>query len=249
MLFLIYNYGMERYKLQELYNSFTQFSSMLKTTLKANQKPFYTMLMGISLENIDTLSSFIGSAVYGYFYNDLVAYKGEELNDVREVFIDRLCYDIAVKFPYWYKKYNYIKKLLTTEDLSLLQSSKMTSSSSDETDSASGSLQKVATTPTGVSATGATDSIKIDKNAQDTKKTEITTDGFVDKYANTQQKYASVNNVKGTREGTILREGSIDELLNVLEKLPSSFADEITKELGKHFIFDYEGEERGYYDE
>ena len=44
-----------------------------------------------------------------------------------------------------------------------------------------------------------------------------------------------------------MREGSIDELLKVLEKLPSSFADEVSIALQKHFIFDYEGEMLGIY--
>lgn len=69
---------------------------------------------------------------------------------------------------------------------------------------------------------------------------EIDTTGFVDKYTNAQQKYANASRVVGERSGEILREGSVDELLKILEKLPSSFGDEINKELSKHFLFVYE---------
>ena len=141
-----------------------------------------------------------------------------------------------------------MKKLLTTEDFSLLQTSKMTSSSSDTTKSAGGTLQKTATTPTGVSASGSTDSINIDiKSGTSDGDNDVETNGFADKYSNAQQKFANAVRSEGQRSGEILREGSIDELLKVLEKLPSSFANEINIALQKHFIFDYEGEMKGYY--
>ena len=125
----------------------------------------------------------------------------------------------------------------------------MTSSSSDTTKSASGTLQKTATTPTGVSADTSTDSFDIEVSESSGVMTgEVDTSGFADKYTNAQQKFANAGKVEGERSGQVLREGSIDELLNVLEKLPSSFADEITKDLQKHFIFDFDGEEKGIYD-
>ena len=148
------------------------------------------------------------------------------------------------------KKYAQIKTLLTTDDLSLLQTSKVTSSSTDNTNSASGTLQKTATTPTGVSTEGSTDSftLEIEQDGTGTD-ASVETDGFADKYTNAQQKFANASRIEGSRSGSITREGSIDELLNVLEKLPSSFANEITKAVQKHFIFDYDGEMKGVYDE
>ena len=38
-----------------------------------------------------------------------------------------------------------------------------------------------------------------------------------------------------------------DDKLKVLEKLPASFGDEVTKAVQKHFIFDYDGEMLGIY--
>lgn len=234
---------MERYKLNELYTK-AQFVTAI-SGVDSN------LCMGLNSTQLSETLSFVGSAIYGYFYDDLVAYEGEDDTEVKSLLMARLGYDIGVKLPYWYRKYNYIKKLLTDNDLSLLQTSKVASSSQDNTASASGSLQKVATTPTGVTAGGSVDDIDI-LNTIDTNKDSnatVETTGFADKYTNTQQKFASANNVKGERSGLITREGSIDELIKVLEKLPSSFADEVTREVGKHFIFDYEGEERGYYNE
>ena len=240
-LYIFYNRDMERYRLQQLYLTLDDFKSAVVSAITTHSD----MLM--SAQNTD-VNAFVSSALYGYFYDDKVAYAGEDANSVKTIFMERLGYDIAVKYNYWLRKYQYIKKLLTDEDLNLMQSSKMTSSSNDKTEGASGSLQKVAVTPTGVSQTSATDSITIKQDTTDPAKTKIDTDGFVDKYTGSQQKYASANKVEGTRSGEIFREGSIDELLNVLEKLPSSFANEVTHELGKHFIFDYDGERMGYYD-
>ena len=236
---------MERYTLSELY-TLQQFSTQLETSLSA----ISGLAMGITTQQRSEVVSFVASAIYGYFYDNLVAYEGEDEEDVKGYFTTRLGYDIAVKMPYWYRKYNYIKKLLTDNDLSLLQTSKVSSSSSDLSKSASGTLQKTATTPTGVTADSATDSFDIEiSETLGVMTGEVDTSGFADKYTNAQQKFANAGRVEGERSGLITREGSIDELIKVLEKLPSSFADEVTREVGKHFIFDYEGEERGYYNE
>lgn len=241
---------MERYKLNELYNSATSLNSALTTPLTVSGSPIKPLMMGLTNVQINSFLPFITGCIYGYFLHDLVAYQGEDESEVKLTFIERLSYDIAVKFPYWFKKYHEIEKLLTTDDLSLLQTSKVTSSSQDETNSAGGSLQKGATTPTGVSATTSPDEINITiGEGTDAGENSIETNGFADKYSNHQQKFANASQIKGSRSGEILREGSIKDLLDVLEKLPSSFADEITHALAKHFIFDYEGEEKGYYND
>ena len=198
------------------------------------------------------LITFVGSVIYGYFYADPIAYKidEDEIPEDFSVFLSRLSYDINLHNPYWFKKYEYIKKLLTTSDFSLLQTSKMTSSSSDKTKSASGTLQKTATTPTGVTATGSEDSFDIEiSETSGVMSGDVTTDGFADKYTNAQQKFANAGKVEGERSSEIMREGSIKELLEVIEKLPATFGNEISIVLQKHFIFDYDGLERGYYDE
>ena len=230
---------MERYKLSTLFDSASTFNTALGTALSGSP-----LLMGIT-STTDVLG-FVASTIYGYFYDDVVSYEGEDVTEVTSIFMNRLSYDIAIKFPYWFKKYQYVKKLLTTDDLSLLQTSKMTSSSTESANTTGASLQKLASTPTGVSQTTATDTITLGETAG---VHSVSTDGFVDKYTNTQQKFASANQSQGIRSGEILREGSIDELLNVLEKLPSSFANEINIVLQKHFIFDYDGEMKGYYTE
>lgn len=236
---------MERYKLNELFNTSSQFILLMRASIQKHTP----LLMGVDAGTQSELVAFISSCIYGYFYDDLVAYAGNSVNEVTPIFLDRLGYDLAIKYAYWSRKYNEIKKLLTDNELSMLQTSKVTSSSTDATNSAGGSLQKGATTPTGVSATTNDDAINITITEDDgTQENEVSTEGFVDKYTNHQQKFINANRVEGIRSGTILREGSITELTEVLEKLPSSFADEVTKEVAKHFIFDYEGEERGYYD-
>lgn len=234
---------MERYLLKTIYPTIDDLKTQLTTHLSTS-----ALVMGLTGTTFTDVVGFITSCIYGYFYDDIVCYEGEDIEEVSDIFETRISYDISVKLPYWYKKYLTIKKLLTTDDLSLLQTSKMTSSSSDTTKSAGGSLQKGATTPTGVSADGSTDSINITIGSGETEgDNDIETDGFVDKYTNHQQKFANASKIEGERSGEILREGSIDELLSVLEKLPSSFADEVNKQLQKHFIFDYDGVEKQLY--
>lgn len=231
-----------RYKLSELYDTITDFVDDIKLGVNTS------LTMGKDATALGELLTFVGNVIGGYFYDDLVAYDGEDEDEVGNIFIKRLCYDINLHTPYWYRKYNQIKKLLTTEDFDLLQTSMMTSSSSDRTKSAGGSLQKIATTPTGVSADSSTDEIDITigEDSDDGENT-IDTTGFVDKYTNTQQKYANASDIKGERSGEIMREGSIKDLLDVLEKLPATFGNELSIALQKHFIFDYDGIEGGIY--
>lgn len=231
-----------RYQLQELYETITDFVDAIKTGVNTS------MTFGKTATDLNEVITFAGNVIAGYFYEDLVAYDGEDESDVISKFMPRLCYDINLHLPYWFRKYAQIKKLLTTNDFDLLQTSKMTSSSSDTTKSAGGTLQKTATTPTGVSATTSPDEINIDiKSGTDDGDNDIETNGFADKYTNAQQKFANATRVEGARSGEIMREGSIKDLLEVLEKLPATFGNELSIALQKHFIFDYDGIERGIY--
>lgn len=226
---------MERYELQDLYLTADAFKSALETSVTSMG------LMGASGYAGSVYSTFIAYSIYKYFYEDYLRYYGDDETEVRSILMYRLGYDIAVKFPYWKKKYDYILKLLTTEDISLLQSSKMTSSSQEDIASAGGVIQKSASTPTGVSvSTNTGDSIDITTTPSSTTTSEtlgvdVDSDSFAEKYTNYQGKTSTGSKTKGERSGEVLREGSVEDLLNVLEKLPSSFADEITKEVSKHF--------------
>ena len=233
-----------RYKLEELFDDASELTTYITGGVTT------AMTMGLTTSNLSELLAFVGNVIFGYFFEDLVAYDGEDDGEVQVKFIIRICYDINLHLPYWYRKYNQVKKLLTDADFSMLQTSKVISSSSDKTKSASGTLQKTATTPTGVSADSATDSFDIQISESEGVTTgEVDTTGFADKYTNAQQKFANAGRVEGERSGLIEREGSVKDLIEILEKLPASFGNEISITLQKHFIFDYEGEERGYYNE
>lgn len=226
---------MERYDLQTLYLSADDFKSALETSVSS---------MGLMLASSYTgsvYSTFIAYSIYKYFYDDKVHYEGETTDEVKTLFMKRLGYDVAVKFPYWKRKYDYVLKLLSDEELSLLQTSKMSSSSQEDVDSAGGVIQKSANTPTGVT-TGTGDTMEITttkSSSEDEQSGEldvgVASSSFADKYTNYQGKTTTGSKTTGVRSGKVLREGSIDELINVLEKLPSSFADEITQEVSKHF--------------
>lgn len=221
---------MERYDLQTLYSSADDFKDALTSSVTS---------MGLMLSSSyagSVYSTFIAYSIYKYFYDDKVHYEGETTDEVKTIFMKRLGYDVAVKFPYWKRKYDYILKLLSDEELSLLQTSKMTSSSQEDVKSAGGVIQKSANTPTGVTTTGTDDELEISATEEDdTLDISVGSSSFADKYTNYQGKTSSGNKTTGIRSGEVLREGSIDELINVLEKLPSSFADEITQEVSKHF--------------
>lgn len=230
---------MERYKLNTLYPYYTDFNDDLLDIMQ--QQPFTIMYMGKSFEDIQPTLRFIIATIYGQFFEDYVAYPNDSQGLAKSTFEQRLCYDLAVKLPYWTTKYNYIQKLFNDSELIILmQTSKMISNSSEDVNSVGGSMQKSASTPTGVSSTATGDEIDITLDKDDeTLNTNVATDSFVDRYTNYQGKTNTASKTTGERSGTITRQGSIDELLKVLEKLPASFADEINEVVAKHFIFTY----------
>ena len=225
---------MERYELKQLYASVSDFKSALEQGVTSMG------LMMASQYSNSVYSTFIAYAIYKYFCDDYVHYTGDTSSDVATTLMYRMAYDVSVKFPYWKVKYDYILKLFTEDEISLLQSSKMTSSSSEKVNSAGGVIQKSASTPTGVSSATADEmEISNEVDEYDTLNASVLSSSFADKYTNYQGKTSTGNKTSGERSGVVLREGSIDELLKILEKLPSSFADEITKEVSKHFDLVY----------
>ena len=226
---------MERYTLQQLYTEEHDLREDIADYLDAN---FVNIFDDDNADDMKALG-YISRFIYYEFFEDLVAYAKETLADIKTTFIQRLGYDIAVKFQYWKVKYHYILDLFDRE-LSLLQTSKMTSSSQEDVNSAGGVIQKSASTPTGVS-TGTGDTLEISATIDQTGTLDVGVDSssFADKYTNYQGKTSTGNKTSGTRSGEVLREGSIKELLEVLEKMPSSFGDEITKAISKHFEFVY----------
>ena len=225
---------MERYELEQLYETADEFKTALETSVSS-----MGLMMATSYSN-SVYSTFIAYSIYKYFYSDFIHYEGESESDVKNILMKRMGYDIAVKFPYWKVKYDYILKLFTQDEITLLQSSKMISSSTEKVDSAGGVIQKSANTPTGVT-TGTGDSMEISANEDNTGTLDVSvgSSSFADKYTNYQGKTSTGSKTSGERSGEVLRESSIDELLKILEKLPSSFADEITKEVSKHFDLVY----------
>ena len=232
---------MERYKLYEFYPTFNLFLQDL-----VSYSSGIGLMLSSSITTSDVHTLFIAHAIYGEFFDDEVAYYIDDAQDpfreTNDIFMRRLGYDVAVKYPYWKKKYDYVLKLLTEDEISLLQTSKMISSSNEQMENAGGSLQKSASTPTAVSTSGDEDGFSLSMTSESTTDLEVamTTNGFVDNYSNFQGKTATTSKSLVDRDGKITREGSIKELLEVLELLPSSFADEVTRSLAHHFMFVYD---------
>ena len=222
------------------YGTADEFAHLLNGALDSWEDLFYN-LSGRD----DDFERFLAMSIYLYYYDDLIAYDVEDIFDTPNSFINRLCYDIGVKYSYWYRKYQYIQDLF--KELDLLQTSKMSSSSHDKTNSVGGNIQKSASTPTGVSTENEGEDLDISMTPSGSDQTvmlesSVTSDSYIEKYTNFMGKNHSTTMATGDRDSEINRQGSINELLEVLEKLPSSFSDEITKAVSKHFIQDYEGE-------
>lgn len=239
---------MERYKLNELFTTLDSFKngvcSYVVATGLMNSSEFITS---------NPVAVFICNAIYNYYFDDYIKYTGGvEEYDVPIMFLTRMCYDIAVKYPYWKRKYEEIQKMFSIEETNLLQTSRMKSTSQENIDSAGGVVQKSASTPTGVNtSTDTGDDIDISAESNYTTDDEeptshtgtlevsVGSSSFADKYTNYQGKTTTGSKTSGNRSGDVLREGSPLDLIKVLEKMPSSFADEITREVSKHFEIVY----------
>lgn len=218
-------------ELQDIYEDEDAFISMLNT-----KKTQYSKIANEVGDLPVSFINYIGSLIYNHYDDSIIAY-GQ-----KDIFEKRLCLELFRQLPYLVTKYNAMKYLSQLDLDKMLQTSKTTSKSNESGINGSTMMQKTASTPTGVSATPVSTTQEVDLQKDETTGVvtlDTPTDDFVDKYTNFQGKTSGVRKSDIDRNNEISRQGSYKDLIELYNKIPNGFYDEILSISGKHFIFVY----------
>ena len=218
-------------ELKDIYDDENDFIDMLNA-----KKTQYSKITNEVGDLPSTFIGYIGSLIYNHYEDSIIAYAQQS------VFEKRLCLELFRQLPYLVVKYNAMKYLSQLDLDKMLQTSKASSNTTEVGINGSTMMQKSASTPTGVSATPVSTSqeLTLTEDAQTGKVTMTSPTGdFVDKYTNFQGKTSGVRKSDIDRTNVITRQGSYKDLIDLYNKIPNGFYDEVLSISGKHFIFVY----------
>lgn len=177
----------------------------------------------------------LSKAIYRYYKRDKIAYL------IDMIFVERLTYDLAENVNKYFQEKN-IQFMIgsNTDTKQYVLTSTMDSTSKEVGMSGSSVLQSSASTPTGVSpnATGNQMSVELSKTG-DKAELDVVNNGFVDKYTGFQGKTNGLHKNDVDRDTNLTRGGSFLIAIEMLNKLPKTFIEEVLKDVSHNFIVTY----------
>ena len=171
--------------------------------------------------------------IYREYSTDRLAYED------KDVFLKRVCNSIANKLNKWYLQKKIQEDLISNATLdNFISNGGTTSNTSENASTGSAVIQKSASTPTGISHNAQSETIDVElshEEEQDKTSMEIT-DGYADKYTNFVGKTNGLHRNEVERDTEIQRKSNYGLALEILEKIPYSYINEVLTEVSQHFI-------------
>lgn len=173
------------------------------------------------------------SPIYDEYHTDSLAYLDSD------TFIDRMLNSIMRKINRWYIQKKIEEDLISNATLEKFISNGGTHSATSETGkTGSAVIQKSASTPTGIQHNANIEQVVMDLSHNDT--TNNTTlsvdDNYEDKYTNFVGKTDGLHRNEVDRDTDITRTSNYGLSLEILEKIPYSYINDVLKEVSQHFI-------------
>lgn len=187
-----------------------------------------------TLQNkLRVLMSTFAYPIYDEYYDDRLAYEE------KEVFMKRLVNTLSRKINRWYIQKKIEEDLIDNVTLEKFISNGGTHSTTNENASmGSAVIQKSASTPTGITHNASSEQLDVELShdtTSDTTSMEIT-DGYDDKYTNFVGKTDGLHRNEVDRDTDITRTSNYGLALEILEKIPYSYIEDVLKEVSQHFI-------------
>lgn len=234
----------ELLQLNELYTTYDDLNDAIDEYFQSRIGEAYNETyknQGVSPEDYDAfyedLLGSISYAIYNYYQRDKVLYKN------KDIFLERICFDLMIKLSHYVVKYNITKLFLDYKTKERYDdTSSMKTKSKEKGISASGVVQSSASTPTGVdnSETGTEQIITKETSADGkTTTTNIDDDEYVSRYTNYQSKTNGVHDNDVSRDSEHTRKGNLIDIITFSNLLPQTFFDEVLKDVSKHFVYLY----------
>ena len=185
------------------------------------------------VNKIKALALGFASPIYDEYHSDSLAYLDSD------TFLDRMLNSLVRKINRWYIQKMIEEELIDNATLEKFISNGGTHSITSE-DGTTGSavIQKSASTPTGISHNAPQEDIEIhlDHNSEDELTDMSVTDGYEDKYTNFVGKTNGLHRNEVDRDTNITRTSNYGLSLEILEKIPYSYINDVLKEVSQHFI-------------
>lgn len=182
---------------------------------------------------IKALTLAFSSPIYDEYHSDSLAYLDSE------TFVDRMINSVVRKVNRWYIQKQIEEELVDNATLQKYISNGGTQSTTSE-DGMTGSavIQKSASTPTGITHSTATEDIDVTmSHASATHKTSLDVDdGYDDKYTNFVGKTNGLHRNEVERDTDIKRSSNYGLALEIIDKVPYSYINDVLKEVSQHFI-------------
>ena len=171
--------------------------------------------------------------IYNEYSQDKIAYRDYQY------FIKRLINTMIWSINKWYMRFNIDDDLMSNASLQNFTSKGHTKSVTDEeAQTGSAVMQKSASTPTGIEHGASEESMSM--NLVKDESTGETTMTFDDNY---DEKYTNfVGKTNGVHKNNVLRETDIDRssdfglAMDILEKIPYSYINDVLSDVSEHFI-------------
>ena len=173
------------------------------------------------------------SPIYDEYHTDSLAYMDTD------TFLDRMLNSIMRKVNRWFIQKQIEEDLISNATLEKFISNGGTHSATSETGkTGSAVIQKSASTPTGIQHSANIEQVVMDLSHNDT--TNNTTlsvdDNYQDKYTNFVGKTNGLHRNEVDRDTDITRTSNYGLSLEILEKVPYSYINDVLKEVSQHFI-------------
>lgn len=185
------------------------------------------------VNKIKALALGFASPIYDEYHSDSLAYLDSD------TFLDRMLNSLVRKINRWFIQKKIEEDLIDNATLENFISNGGTHSVTSE-DGTTGSavIQKSASTPTGIShnAQSETMDIELSHNEQTDATSIEVTDGYQDKYTNFVGKTNGLHRNEVDRDTNITRTSNYGLSLEILEKIPYSYINDVLKEVSQHFI-------------
>lgn len=173
------------------------------------------------------------SPIYDEYHTDSLAYLDSD------TFLDRMLNSIMRKINRWYIQKKIEEDLISNATLEKFISNGGTHSITGETGTTgSAVIQKSASTPTGIAHNAQTETMDLElshSEESDISSMEVS-DQYEDKYTNFVGKTNGLHRNEVDRDTDITRTSNYGLSLEILEKIPYSYINDVLKEVSQHFI-------------
>lgn len=173
------------------------------------------------------------SPIYDEYYSDRLAYEDSD------TFVDRMINSLCRKVNRWYAQKQIEEDLISNATLEKFISNGGThSETSENAQTGSAVIQKSASTPTGIthSESGELIDMEVSHN-ETTDKTRLDIDdNYEDKYTNFVGKTNGLHRNEVDRDTDIKRTSNYGLALEILDKIPYSYINDVLREVSQHFI-------------